>query len=159
MFRETLQAKEIKRRLIRVVVDHFDLGSEKYDASLFRIILEETIGGIEFPVIDIDLTDEVDEIAGKFGGELTSAQQKTELSVALSKALSQIYEKLSQKLEETVKKFKKEMSEVQKKIESSLLECISKEFQDLISNCENKEKEIEEYKAYAGFLEKELKDL
>ena len=159
VFRETLQAKEIKRRLIRVVVDHFDLGSETYDASLFRIILEETIGGIEFPVIDIDLTDEVGEIAGKFGGELTSAQQKTELSVAISKALSQIYEKLSQKLEETVKKFKKEMSEVQKKIESSLLDGISKEFQDLISKCENKEKEIEGYKMYAGLLEKELKDL
>ena len=43
VFSEAIQIKEIKRRLLNVVVNNFDMGSEKYDSSLFRIMVEETV--------------------------------------------------------------------------------------------------------------------
>ena len=48
VFSDALELKEIKRRLLNVVVQNFDMGSEKYDSALFRILVEETVAQIEF---------------------------------------------------------------------------------------------------------------
>lgn len=159
VFSEALQVKEMKRRLLDVVVNNFDLGSEKYDSSLFKIMVEETIGGIEFPVFDIDITDAMDSIAGKFNGELTSASQKTELTTALSKAISRIYEELSKRLDESVRNYKVELDAISHKLEESLLTNITKEFEELLCQCDDKDKEIAGYSEYALILERESKNL
>lgn len=159
VFSEALHIKEIKRRLLNVVVNNFDMGSEKYDSSLFRIMVEETVSAIEFPIFDIDISDAMNNIAGKFNGELTSASQKTELSTALSKAISRIYEELCKKLDDVVKKFKGEMLEIGQKVEDSLLTNITKEFEELLNQCDNKDKEISGYKDYATILETEISKL
>lgn len=155
VFSEALQLKELKRRLLNVVVNNFDLGSEKYDSSLFRIMVEETISRIEFPVFKIDISDEMKGISGKFSGEITSPDKKNELVTALSSALSKINEALCSNLEEEVKKFKAEMKDIGKKVEDSLLTNIIEEFEELLRQCENKDKEIADYKAYIALLETE----
>lgn len=159
VFSEAIQIKEIKRRLLNVVVNNFDMGSEKYDSSLFRIMVEETVNGIEFPIFDIDITDAMNGIASKFSGELTSASQKTELSTALLNAISKIYDELCNRLDGAVKKFKSAMSDIGKKVEDSLLDNITKEFEDLIAQCDNKDNEIAGYKQYIEILEKEISRL
>lgn len=159
VFSEAIQIKEIKRRLLNVVVNNFDMGSEKYDSSLFRIMVEETVNGIEFPIFDIDITDAMNGIASKFSGELTSASQKTELSTALLNAISNIYDELCNRLDGSVKKFKSAMSDIEKKVEDSLLDNITKEFEDLIAQCDNKDNEIAGFKQYIEILEKEISRL
>lgn len=156
IFSDALQLKEMKRKLLDVIVDNFDLGSEKYDSSLFKIVVEEAVSAIQFPVLDIDITNAVNSIAGKFSGELTSADEKTELSGALTKALSRIYDELSRKLDQSVKEFKKEMDEIRIRVEENLLTGISGEFESLLRQCEDKEKEIQELKEYAVILERDI---
>lgn len=156
VFSEALQLKELKRKLLNVVVNNFDMGSEKYDSSLFRIMVEETVSSIEFPVFHIDISDAMDGIAGKFTGELTSADEKNDLLNMLSKAVSRICDTLCKSLESTVQSFRKEMEVIGDKVEDSLLANISGEFELLLNQCENKEKEIADYKEYAAILQKEL---
>lgn len=156
VFSEALQLKELKRKLLNVVVNNFDMGSERYDSSLFRIMVEETVSSIEFPVFHIDISDAVDGIAGKFTGELTAAEEKNDLVSMLSKAVSRICGALCTRLETTVQSFRKEMEELEAKVEESLLVNISGEFELLLNQCENKEKEIADYKEYAAVLQKEL---
>lgn len=156
VFSEALQLKELKRKLLNVVVNNFDMGSEKYDSSLFRIMVEETVSSIEFPVFHIDISDAMDGIAGKFTGELTSADEKNDLLNMLSKAVSRICDTLCKSLESTVQSFRKEMEVIGDKVEDSLLANISGEFELLLNQCENKEKEIADYKEYVAILQKEL---
>ena len=156
VFREALQMKEIKRRLLNVVINNFDMGSEKYDSSLFRIMVEETVSGIEFPIFDIDISGETNNITESFHGEITSAGQKTALSTALSSAISKIYHELCKKLDVAVKKFKEDMLAIEKKVEDSLLTNISREFEELLSQCDNKDMEIARYQEYAAILETEI---
>ncbi len=157
VFYEALQVKEIKRKLLNVVVNNFDMGDEKYDSSLFRIMIEESVNAIEFPVFDMDISDAVDKIAGKFSGELTSAGEKTELSAALSKAVSGIYNELCGRLGEAVQEIKREVAQIGHRTEENLLSGIMKELETLLSQCEHKDKEIAHYKEYAELLQKELK--
>ena len=156
VFSDALQLKEIKRKLLNVVIKNFDMGSEKYDASLFRIMVEETISQIEFPVFSIDISDSMNSIAAKFTGELTTAGQKTELSVALSNAISRIYDELRQKLTSAVSDFKNKMDAVSHDAEQQLLKNIMDEFETLLEQFDHKEKEIEGYKNYIVALEEEL---
>lgn len=156
VFSDALELKEIKRRLLNVVVQNFDMGSEKYDAALFRILVEETVAQIEFPVFNIDISDAMNGIAAKFTGELTSAGQKTELTTALSKAISRIYDELCKQLTSSVAEFKSEMKNISKTVESSLLENINNEFETLLSQYEHKENENAEYKSYIELLDKEI---
>lgn len=156
VFTDALELKEIKRRLLNVVVQNFDMGSEKYDSAIFRILVEETVARIEFPVFNIDISDAMNGIAAKFTGELTSAGQKTELTTALSKAISRIYDELCKKLTSSVAKFKAEMKNISKTVENSLLENINNEFETLLFQYEHKENEIAEYKSYIKLLDKEI---
>lgn len=156
VFSEALELKEIKRKLLNVVVQNFDMGSEKYDSALFRILVEETVSKIEFPVFSVDISDSINGIAAKFTGELTSAGQRTELATALSTAISRIYDELSKKLSSTVANFKEEMKTISKTVEDNLLENINSEFATLLSQYDHKEKEIDEYKSYIQMLDKEI---
>lgn len=159
VFSDAIQLKKIKRKLLNIVVENFDMGSEKYDSSLFRLMVEETVSAIEFPVLDIDISDAVNDIAGEFTGELTSADEKTKLSSALTKALSRICEELSKKLEQSVKQFKTEMNGIRLKVEENLLADITGEFEALLSQCENKEKEITALKEYATLLQNDIRKI
>lgn len=158
-FIEAIHIKELKRKLMNVVVNNFDLGSEKFDSQLFKIMLENTVNDIEIPVFNIDISSEMSSIAGKFNGELTSADQKNELSIALSKAISAIYDVICKKFESSVKKLKDDISEIEKKIEDTLLTNILKEFEELKAECDNKEKEITAFREYETILENEIKIL
>ena len=159
VFYEALELKEIKRKLLNVVIQNFDMGSEKYDSSLFRIMVEETISKIEFPVFNIDISDTINSIAAKFTGELTSAGQKNELTTSLSKSISKIYDDLSKKLTTSVAEFKNNLKIISKDVENSLLENINKEFENLLSQYEHKEKEINTYKSYILVLNSEMAKL
>lgn len=159
VFTDALQLKEIKRKLLNVVINNFDMGSESYDASLFRIMVEDTISMIEFPVFSIDMGDAVGNIATQFTGEITDAKQKIELSTAISKAIMKIYDKICENLVNTVRSYKESLMEIRKKIEDSMLKNIMAEFNSLVEQCENKEKEIELYEEYSGLLEKSIEKL
>ena len=159
VFYDALELKEIKRKLLNVVVQNFDMGSEKYDSALFRIMVEDTVAKIEFPVFNIDISDTMNGIAAKFTGELTSAGQKTELTTSLSKAISRIYDELSKKLTTSVSEFKADLKAISKDVENSLLENINKEFETLLSQYEHKEKEIAAYKSYISMLNNEITKL
>ncbi len=156
VFTDAMELKDLKRKLLNVVIQNFDMGSEKYDSALFRILVEEAVNKVEFPIFNIDISDSMNGIAAKFSGELTSAGQRTELATALSMALSRIYDELCKKLTSTVTKFKSEMDSISKEVENSLLENINSEFETLLTQYEHKEKEISEYKSYLDLLDAEI---
>ncbi|MGN0421677.1 MAG: dynamin family protein [Lachnospiraceae bacterium] len=156
VFSDALELKEMKRKLLNVVLRNFDMRSETCDPGLICILLEETVNKIEFPIFNIDISDSMNSIAAKFTGELTSAGQRTELTTALSTAISRIYDELSKKLSSTVVSFKAEMKEISKIFENSLLESINNEFETLLSQYEHKEKEINEYRSYIELLDREI---
>ncbi|MCD8109567.1 MAG: hypothetical protein LUE14_05650 [Clostridiales bacterium] len=156
VFTDALQIREIRRKLLTVVIDNFDMGSEKYDSSIFQLLVEESVRAIEFPIIDLDISDTMSGIAGKFKGEITSTDQKNELSTALSTAISRIYGELCQKMVSSVHEFKKELKLVEQQVRDGLLNDILEEFEKLMDQCADKEKEIAAYKEYVHILDREL---
>ena len=159
IFSESIQIKEIKRKLLNVVMDNFDLGDEKYDASLFKIMVEETVSSISFPIIDMDISETMNGIAGKFNGELTSASEKTDLFSALSTAISRVYSEISKQLDKEVNRVKNEMNELANTVGNRILSNVTTEFDDLLIKCDDKEHEINGFKEYSALLKTELSNV
>lgn len=159
LFLEAINLRGLKRRLFDVILDNFNTGSEKYDASLFRMIVEESIQSIEFPVFKLDITDSMNSIVTKFSGEIVSSDERVNLQNALYKALSKIYDELINAVTTKVKEFRSSLEDISKKVQVSLLEDVTKEFELLIEQCKNKEIEIRNYKEYLSLLDKELAGL
>lgn len=159
VFNESLNSKEIKRKLLDVVTKNFDLGSEKYDVSLFRIIAEETVSKIVFPVVNIDISNERNNIIGKFTGEITSAGEKNELSNAISNALFSIYEELTKKINALINNTKDDISNISKNVQNDLLDNINREFEELCQQCDDKDKEIAKYKEYIKILDENINSI
>lgn len=159
VFTESIQLKDLKRRLLNIVVDNFDMGSEKYDSSFFKRIVDETVTSIELPVFRIDCGDIISKISSQFTGELTSSSDKNALVDALGNALDKINGIVVDRLVDGVRKFKEELKETSEGVQSKLLENINKEFDELLAQCECKEKEIAEYNRYIEVLGNELAKL
>lgn len=159
VFTETANIKEMKRKILNVVVNHFDMGSEKYDSSLFRIMVEDTVNKIEFPVIKIDSSSTIDKIATEFSGEVTSAKEKANLRNALSNSISKFFDIFSEELTKQIGTFKEDLNHISREIQKSLLDNITEEFDKIIEQVEHKEKEIESYKRYISGLKQEMEKL
>lgn len=159
VFTTAIQYKELKRKLLNVVVHNFDLGSEKYDSSLFRIMVEETVSSIEFPSFHMDLSTSMNEITAKFTGEITSANEKAKLVTALQNAVISIHKKLSNELDLSTRIFKESIDLIWTQIEDSLLKNITDEFESLICQCDNKDQEIIGYKEYVRIIDDSIAKL
>ena len=159
VFTEALEYKELKRKLLNVVVNNFDMGSATYDSALFRMVVEESISGIELPTFNINTSNLMNDIAAKFTGELTSVQKRTELKTSLATALARIYDELLNRLTDTISSFKKDLKEQSDGVQNRLLENIQKEFDVLLSQYEHKEQEIAMYKSYVKVLDSEMSNL
>jgi len=153
IFNEVISHSEMKRKLLGVVADNFNMGDEKYDPALFKIMVENVINKIEFPIIKIDSSFAVDELIANFSGEITSNSEKNDLRNALAKSIDSFFDIMTNELEKSVKNFKESLKTVQENIQNELLENINDEFAEIVEKFENKEKEIENYRIYIKKLE------
>lgn len=156
IFSDVIKPKELRRQLTDVIVKDFDMSSEKYDSDLFRQVVQETVSSVSVPIMNIDLSKAMDELTGKFNGEVRSAEEKNQLYVALSKAVNTLYNEMVKKTEEAISKLKTDIIQMKDFLESRLLENISKEYDVLISQCEDKDREIARYENYVHTLKQDV---
>ena len=154
-FSDALKLNELRRNMLSVILNNFDMGDETYNAAFCRLVVEDTVNSIELPVISMDISGALDGIAGKFSGEITSSEEKTQLNSALTRALSSLYNALAEKLETEVRRFRASMDTLARKTQDSLLENITAEFDKLQAEYGQKEAEIANYKAYLSALRAE----
>lgn len=159
VFTDAIQLKEMKRKLLNVLINNFDMGSEKYDFSLFRILVEEQVKRIEYPVFKLDISEATDQLASKFNGQVRSDSQKAGLHQAMLSAVSQLFERITYQLADTVRHFKSEMSSISEQLMEGLLKDIHDEFNMLLEQLQHREQEIENYRNYIYLLTSELKQL
>ena len=159
VFTEAIQLKTIKRKLMNVVVNNFDMGSETFDASVFKVMVEKTINQIEFPIFKIDVTNKLNSISNRFKGEIRNSDEKNKLISVLSSTLSEIFDVVLSTMLNRVKEMKEELKDINKYIQDEMLHNIQTEFDSLLKQFDDKEKEINGLKGYITLLDAELKKM
>lgn len=142
MFYNSIDMANLKRKLLKVIVENFDTSDENYDPTYFKLLAEKTLNTIELPIIKIDVTDFLNSIADKFSGETRNSSEKSNLKSILANTISSIFDKISGKFVEELIKFKGKMEEIKLGFSDKLLENINAEFDLVLEQFKNKEDEI-----------------
>lgn len=154
VFNETVDFNLTKRELLSVIVNHFDTASDMFDPGYFRLIVERTLNSMEIPIINIDIQKETQNILGEFTGEIRDSSKKTELKLALSNSIGEIFNTLEKRLLKEMTGFKQKVNDIKDSIAEELLTDIAEELNIIASQFEDKEKELELNKECLGILRK-----
>ena len=153
VFRETVDMKAYRRKLLETVIRNFDASDESFDVNYFRIIVQNALNSIEFPEVHIDVSRELSEIGNKFSGEVRSSSQQDNFRNLLAGTVERLYGSIVMKVDTTIHDFQKEMNEIKDRLCSDILEKIAKEFESIKLAIASKEEELAMGDNYITVLE------
>ena len=153
-FSAAVEYKQLKRNLLRVVVDNFDAGSAEYDPAYFHILTEQTLNRIELPTISISVDKALADINSSFSGKIRDDEKRNALKNQLAGAISSLFDSISEQLEEKADSFKACITEIKETFGGGLLKSINDDFNQVIKACEDKENSIKKLQEYDEVLQK-----
>ena len=153
-FLNAVNVKSLKTGLLKVVVNEFDASSENYDPAYFRLLTEQTLNRIEFPVMRISADSAMSKITAKFSGEVRDSSERNELKNELASAVADLFDHFSVQLEQAIRQFKGAMDKLKDEFGDSLLKNINDDFAKILQECETKESSIKKLQEFDGVLEK-----
>lgn len=141
-FYKAIDIKGLKRKLLNIIIENFDTSDENYDPSYYKLVAEKTLNNIEMPVINIDISDFINNISSKFSGEIRSSSEKSNLKSLLADSISKLFEDITCQFILELKNFKKELELIKTGFSDTLLKNINDEFNIVLEHVEDKEAEI-----------------
>ena len=153
-FYTTVDITGTKRRLLSVVIENFDTSSELYDPALFRLITEQTLNQVVFPVMKLDVSAEQQALSSRFSGEIRDSGDRSELRRLLSDTVGKLLDVVTAKFEQEVASFRGEIEKLKNTFAGQLLENIEADFNKLLEQLENKQNEIQNYEHLLTLLKK-----
>lgn len=153
-FYTTVDITGTKRRLLSVVIENFDTSSELYDPALFRLITEQTLNQVVFPVMKLDVSSEQQALSSRFSGEIRDSGDRSELRRLLSDTVGKLLDVVTAKFEQEVASFRGEIEKLKNTFAQQLLENIEADFNKLLEQLENKQNEIQNYEHLLTLLKK-----
>ncbi|MCT8977447.1 dynamin family protein [Clostridium sp. CX1] len=158
-FVKSLQLDIMKRKLLTVVIQNFNAADDNYDPGYLKLIAEKTLNSMEIPIVKIDVSNFLDSISTKFSGEIRNSSEKSNLKQILASSISMLFDTISNKFADELIGFKKTLENSKAEFLGKLLENINSEFNSVIQQCANKEKEIEKYNILIAEINKQLTNI
>lgn len=159
VFREVVEFKAYRRQLLQAVIKNFDSSENDFDSNYFRIVVQNALNHIEFPVVEIDVSKELDAISNQFSGEVRNGSDQEKFRALLSKTVEKMYQSLLKKVESTIEEFQSAMMQIQQNLCQDILEKSLKEFESVKAAMAHKEQEIQNDETYIQILKKLTNEL
>lgn len=151
-FYESVNITDIKKKLLSVIVEYFDTSSDTYDPALLRLITQETINSIQFPVMKLDVSEFRSRISSKFSGEVRNSSDRSALRTLLSETISSLLDKITESFTQEIVSFRADVEKYKNSFSDKLLDNIQSEFDNLKDMLANKDKEIKTYETFLTLL-------
>lgn len=152
VFRETIELKAYRRKLLETVIRNFDASEDGFDANYFRIIVQKALNSIEFPEVHIDVSKELAEIGNQFSGEVRNRSDQDKFRNLLSATIEKLYNSIVEKVDTTISEFQRAMSMVEKNLAENILKQVTTEFEGIKNAIADKETEINKGTKYVEIL-------
>lgn len=149
---DSIDLKGLKGHLLQAIVNNMDTSSTDFNPDQLRLIVQDTLNQIELPVFQVSLDKYINDITDRFSGEVRDANDREQLKQIVSQGASDLIGALSQQIAAEVKSFKEKLGQLQEQFVDILLKDVNAEFENLEKQAAEKEKSIEELKAYENLL-------
>lgn len=148
VFTAAVSLRELRQQLCAVVVDHMDMGDERFDSAYFRVRVNELVDQVSFPTIHIDATGVVERYMAKFKGDITDEKDMTDLQNALLAGLEALTQELTAQFDREAEAFLKQLRIINTEFQNTLLKNIREDLDQLLGQLAKKEEEIARLDTY-----------
>lgn len=159
VFRETVELKTYRRKLLETVIRNFDASEDGFDANYFRVIVQKALNSIEFPEVHIDVSKELAEIGNQFSGEVRNSSDQDRFRNLLSVTVEKLYNSIVEKVDITISDFQRAMSMVENNLAENILKQVTAEFEGIKNAIADKETEIANGTGYVEVLSEILSEI
>ncbi len=144
-FYKSVDILQLKKQILNLIIENFDMSDENYDPTYFKIITEKTLNNIEFPLLKIETKGFINLISNKFSGEIKNSDEKSKFKSILGETIVELLNHIINQFSNEILNFKNDITALKEQITNTLLENINNEFNLIINQYQNKEKEIKRY--------------
>ena len=148
VFTAAVNLRELRQQLCAVVVNHMDMGDERFDSAYFRKRVNDLVDQVSFPTIHIDATGVVEQHMAKFKGNITDEEGMTELQNALRAGLEALTRELVAQFDREAEAFLRQLRAIDTEFQDTLLQNIREDLDQLMGQLAKKEEEIARLNAY-----------
>ena len=152
-FIESIDLFNLKRQLLKVIVDNFDISDDSFEPTYFRLLAEKSINTISMPIIKIDVSDYLNDLSSKFSGEIRDSSVRSNIQQTLSNIISNLFNAISDKFVNEIVNFKQILNSIKNDFTKQLLADINNDFNKLKLEYADKENSINHLKQYITTLE------
>lgn len=156
VFADAVDLSLLKMELLRAVVRNLSENNDHYDADLCKRIAEDTVNGMQLPVLHLSFDRECRAIASEFSGNITSSSEQDRLRNSLSRAVAQVLREAGKVLGREIDRFQNTLREIGINFVDTLMQEILAEYQELIRKFDTKQEEIKKCQSYMDALNKEI---
>lgn len=150
--------QKFRKKLMDIVLDNFDAGDVDFNVDYFRSVVREAIDRIDYPVVEINVSDELALISAKFTGEVRDNREQDKFRELLIDVIDKLYEGILNKVETIVDSFRTSMELIKAQVKQDILQSVSTEFEGIQQAFEQKEEEIRLCEGYLAALERTTKE-
>jgi hypothetical protein len=145
MFLSLIEQQSLRKDLLREVMNNFDMDNETFSANYFKEKIQNALNSITFPTFDIDVTNELNQIANDFPDPQYEDAGVDKLNRALSLSLNRVGNFIMHELDRKVIDFKKGLDRVKDELSELLIQSALNDMQQLKQDMENKEEKLKSY--------------
>lgn len=142
VFLGAVNLQKLRQKLSRVVIETMDMGDADFDANYFRRVVNELVDELDFPTIHISTQEVVKRCIAGFNGEVRDEESMQQLRTALHSGIAQLFDELCTQFDRKADEFIRNLQSISKSFQSTLLEKLNGEFDDLLGELERKDAEI-----------------
>jgi hypothetical protein len=159
VFRQTIEIKAYRRKLLETVIQNFDTSDQDFDVNYFRVIVQNALNNIDFPEVHIDVSKELTEIGNQFSGEVRNHSDQDKFRNLLSTTVEKLYSSIVTKVDSTINDFQESMKKIQDTLCNDILEKVLKEFDAIKDELEEKDDAIHKDREYLDVIGNILNEL
>lgn len=153
IFREAIDIKVYRRKIVDAVVRNLDFTEEGTDVNYFRIVVQNALNRIDFSEVKIDVSNGLAEISSQFSGRVRDNKEQDRFRSLFFGMIEGLSEMIAVKVADTIKGFLESMREIEETLCNGVLEKIEKEFSEIQAAIEEKEAEISRSQTYLSLLD------
>lgn len=151
-FNQLIQPHQLKRNLLRALVNELNTAQADFDANQFKNVLEAVIRQLDLPELNLNVGDPSRKISQNFSGQIRSSNDMQKLKQALHQSLQDVFKLLNEQFQASAKQIEVNLVSTQQQLGQKLTQGLERELAQIKQDFAEKQKSVQEYESLKALI-------
>lgn len=154
-FNQLIQPHQLKRNLLRALVNELNTAQADFDANQFKNVLEAVIRQLDLPELNLNVGDPSRKISQNFSGQIRSSNDMQKLKQALHQSLQDVFKLLNEQFQASAQQIEVNLVNTQQQLAQKLTQGLERELAQIKQDFAEKQKAVQEYESLKALIANE----